>query len=116
MEVDWTCKLESLLEEIIVNREHAARRHEVGGGSETKMATLAWDAVKRDLGEVDEGLAASIRLAYIEIWRFNIFVDWDSVKNPLPKGGLRDCIPDMALRAKVALAIAERKLSTYLLA
>ncbi len=117
MDVDGTCKFERLLEEIIVNQERAARQYEVGGRSEIKLATLAWNAVKHDLTGISGGLAASIRLAYMEVWRYNIVIDWHLVKDPLPKGTtLEAYMSDMAIRAKIALVMAERNLSAYLTA
>lgn len=108
-------ELECLLEEIIKNRELATRLYEVGGRSGIKMTTLAWDVVKHNLEGLDKHLAAGVRLGYMEIWRFNIFVDWDWAKDPLPKGITPEaCMHNMMLRVKVALAITERELSSYL--
>jgi len=46
-------KLDSLLEELIRNREHAAHQYQVGGLSEIQLATVIWDAVKYNLGELE---------------------------------------------------------------
>ena len=111
---DLRTKLSSLLEEVIRNRKHAAHQYQVGGLSEMKLATVVWDAVKYNLGELEKDLAASIRLAYMEVWRFNLIPDGE-IKDPLPDGSpLEDFMREFALRAKIALVMAERDLSAYL--
>ena len=107
-------KLHSLLEEVIRNREHAARQYEVGGLSEMKLATAAWDAVKHNLVQLDGSLAAGIRLAYMEVWRFNL-IPGGEMKNLFRDGSrLEEFMHELALRAKIALGMAERDLSAYL--
>ena len=111
---DLRTKLGCLLEEVIRNREHAAHQYQVGGLSEMTLATVAWDALKYDLGELEKGLAASIRLAYMQVWRFNGIPEGE-IKDLLPEGSpLEDFMRELALGAKIALAMAERKLSAYL--
>ena len=108
-------ELECLLEEIRKNRELATCLYEGGGRGGVKMATLAWDSVKHNLGGLDKDLVAGIRLGYMEVWRFNIFIDWDWAKDPLPTGITSEAyMHDRMIRVKLALAITERKLSSYL--
>ena len=109
-----TCKLKSLLEEIKVNRECASRQYDVGGLTDIQLATVAWDAVKHNLVELDKSLAARIRLAYMEVWRYN-HIPSGEIKDLLPDGSpLEELMQEMALRAKIALGLAERDLSAYL--
>ena len=111
---DLRTRLHSLLEELRRNREHAAHQYQGGGLSKIKLATVAWDAVKYNLGELDKDLAASIRLAYMEVWRFNL-IPGGEVKDPLPDGSpLEDFMRTLALRAKIGLVMAERDLSAHL--
>lgn len=97
-----------------MNRECASRQYEVGGLTEIKLATVAWDAVKHNLGELDKSLAAGVRLAYMQVWRYNLIPSGE-VKGLLPDGSpLEEFMRELALRAKIALAMAERDLSAYL--
>ena len=99
---------------MIRNREHAEHQHQVGGVSEMKLATVVWDAVKYNLREVEKSLAATIRLAYMQVWRFNLIPSGE-IKDLLPDGShLEDFMRELALGAKIALVMAERKLSAYL--
>ena len=49
-----------------------------------KLATVVWDAVKYNLREVEKSLAATIRLAYMQVWRSNL----------IPSGEIKDLLPD----------------------
>ena len=107
-------RLHSLLEEVIRNRKHAAHQYEFGGLSEMKLATSAWDAVKHNLAQLDGSLAAGIQLAYMQVWRFNLVPGGEM--NNLSRDGsrLEEFMHELALRAKIALGMAERELSAYL--
>jgi hypothetical protein len=107
-------KLHSLLEELIRNREHAAHQYEVGGLSEMKLATAAWDAVKHNLAQLDGSLAAGIQLAYMQVWRFNLIPGGEMNNLSRDGSGLEEFMHELALRAKIALGMAERELSAYL--
>ena len=99
---------------MIRNREHAAHQYEVGGLSEIKLVTEAWDAVKHNLAQLDGSLAAGIQLAYRQVWRFNL-IPGGEMKNLSRDGSrLEEFMQEFALRAKIALGMAERQLSAYL--
>jgi ADP-ribosyl-[dinitrogen reductase] hydrolase len=97
---ELTTKLTRLLEELIDNREHAEHQYQVT--NQGKLVTRAWDAVKDDIDDLGKDLSLTLRMAYGDVWRFNMFFEWKSPMGEVP------------LRTKVSLARAEQRLSAYL--
>jgi len=96
-----TIKLNRLLGEIKDNQQ-AAHLYQAGGESNLKLVTLAWEAMKDDIDDLDKDLSPTLRMAYIDVWRFNTFFDDNHV------------MANITLRTKVSLAMAEQRLSAYL--
>lgn len=96
-----TIKLNRLLGEIKENQK-AAHLYQAGGERNRKLVTLAWDAMQDDIDELDKELSLTLRMAYMDVWRFNTFLDDTHMMTDIP------------FRTKVILRTTEQYLSAYL--
>ena len=104
-------KLRRLLVELVKNPEQVTLDNLDGDRTRSKLLIQAWDLVKWDLDQTDERLFSGIRLAAMEVWRYNTFLEMD------PDCPIRASLLAPAnhpLRVKISLKMARDKLAAHL--
>ena len=106
-------KLRGLLSELAENFEQVTQDNLVDNHTRSKLLTHAWDAVKWDLcilDLTDRPLSAGIRLAAIEVWRYNNFLEMPDC----PERASALAPANHPLRVTIALRMAREELASYL--
>jgi len=106
-------KLQDLLTELGKNLAQVSQDNLADNGARSQLVTQAWDTVKDKLvtlDQIDRGLSASIRLAAIEVWRYNNFLEMPSDV----RASLLGAPTYHSLRVKIALTHARDDLACFM--